>query len=67
MEIRVIDRGPLGTSSSRGDAELGLALARGFVEAMQGTLTSEETPGGGLTMTISLRAPATGDNGPARP
>jgi two-component system, OmpR family, sensor histidine kinase KdpD len=33
---------------------LGLAIARGFTEAQGGTLTPTETPGGGLTMTISL-------------
>jgi signal transduction histidine kinase len=34
---------------------LGLALARGFTEAMGGTITPSETPGGGLTMTLTLR------------
>jgi two-component system sensor histidine kinase KdpD len=33
---------------------LGLAIARGFTEAMGGTLAASVTPGGGLTMTISL-------------
>lgn len=33
---------------------LGLAVAQGFTEAMGGTLTAEETPGGGLTMLIRL-------------
>jgi two-component system sensor histidine kinase KdpD len=33
---------------------LGLAIARGFTEAMDGTLAASDTPGGGLTMTISL-------------
>lgn len=33
---------------------LGLAIARGFTEAMGGTLTMDDTPGGGLTMVISL-------------
>jgi two-component system sensor histidine kinase KdpD len=33
---------------------LGLALSRGLAEAMGGTLTPEETPGGGLTMTLAL-------------
>lgn len=32
---------------------LGLAAAKGFTEAMSGTLTAEQTPGGGLTMVIS--------------
>jgi two-component system sensor histidine kinase KdpD len=33
---------------------LGLAVARGFVEAMGGELTVEDTPGGGLTMVIGM-------------
>ncbi|WP_395403640.1 DUF4118 domain-containing protein [Arthrobacter sp. UC242_113] len=33
---------------------LGLAVARGFVSAMGGSLAAEETPGGGLTMVIRL-------------
>ncbi len=33
---------------------LGLAVAKGFTEAMGGRLTAEATPGGGLTMVISL-------------
>jgi K+-sensing histidine kinase KdpD len=33
---------------------LGLAIARGFTEAMGGTLTPADTPGGGLTMTVTL-------------
>ncbi|HEV8568855.1 MAG TPA: ATP-binding protein, partial [Actinoplanes sp.] len=35
---------------------LGLAIARGFTEAQGGTLIPTDTPGGGLTMTISLPA-----------
>lgn len=33
---------------------LGLAIARGFTEAMGGTVSPSDTPGGGLTMTVSL-------------
>ena len=33
---------------------LGLAVAKGFTEAMGGTLTAEATPAGGLTMVIRL-------------
>jgi K+-sensing histidine kinase KdpD len=33
---------------------LGLAIARGFTEAMGGTLEPAHTPGGGLTMTVVL-------------
>ena len=69
VTIRVIDHGP-GVSPARyaeifapfqhfGDRVttglgLGLAIARGFTEAMGGTLTPSPTPGGGLTMTVSL-------------
>jgi two-component system sensor histidine kinase KdpD len=39
----------------RGDGVgLGLAVARGFVEAMDGELTIEDTPGGGTTVVVSL-------------
>jgi len=34
---------------------LGLAIARGFVEAMQGRISLDDTPGGGLTVTIALQ------------
>lgn len=36
---------------------LGLSVARGFVEAMGGTVTVDDTPGGGLTVGIELAAP----------
>ncbi|WP_101524375.1 DUF4118 domain-containing protein [Nocardioides houyundeii] len=36
---------------------LGLAVARGFTEAMGGTITTEETPGGGLTFVLELQSP----------
>jgi two-component system sensor histidine kinase KdpD len=76
VELRVIDRGPgipeqdkermfvpfqrLGDTDNTTGVGLGLALSRGLTEAMDGTLTAEDTPGGGLTMTISLPA-ARGD------
>jgi two-component system sensor histidine kinase KdpD len=34
---------------------LGLAVARGFVEATGGSLVALDTPGGGLTMRMTLR------------
>jgi len=72
VELRIIDRGPGvsqadrdrifaplkgqdGESTSPGTG-LGLTLSRGLTEAMQGTLTPEDTPGGGLTMVVSLPA-----------
>ncbi|MGW7720003.1 sensor histidine kinase, partial [Streptomyces chartreusis] len=42
---------------------LGLAVARGFAEAMGGTISAEDTPGGGLTMVLSLRVAAGGAGG----
>jgi two-component system sensor histidine kinase KdpD len=33
---------------------LGLAIARGFVEAMHGTITLDDTPGGGLIASVAL-------------
>lgn len=37
-----------------GNLGLGLAVARGFASAMNGSLTPQETPGGGLTMSFTL-------------
>jgi two-component system, OmpR family, sensor histidine kinase KdpD len=42
-----------------GGLGLGLAIAQGFLEAMGGTITPVDTPGGGLTMIISM--PMVGD------
>jgi two-component system sensor histidine kinase KdpD len=39
-----------------GGVGLGLAVARGFTEAMGGTLHPDDTPGGGLTMRLLLPA-----------
>jgi two-component system, OmpR family, sensor histidine kinase KdpD len=41
-------------SSNRQGVGLGLAIARGFVEAMGGTVTLDDTPGGGLIAAIEL-------------
>jgi K+-sensing histidine kinase KdpD len=71
VRVRVIDSGPgvpeadhkqifspfqrVGDRSP-GGVGLGLAIARGFTEAMDGTLSPSTTPGGGLTMTVTLPA-----------
>jgi two-component system sensor histidine kinase KdpD len=44
----------LGDGTARGGVGLGLAVAKGFVEAMGGRIEAEETPGGGLTMSVAL-------------
>ncbi|MCY7400407.1 MAG: hypothetical protein LH477_05515 [Nocardioides sp.] len=36
---------------------LGLAVARGLTEAMGGTVTTEDTPAGGLTFVLDLPRP----------
>jgi two-component system sensor histidine kinase KdpD len=46
----------LGDSSSDEGVGLGLAVAKGFVEAMGGEIEVESTPGGGLTIVTRLRA-----------
>ncbi len=72
VELRVVDRGPgvprahrdrifvpfqrLGDTDNTTGVGLGLALSRGLTEAMGGTLEPEETPGGGMTMVLSLPA-----------
>ena len=72
VDLRVVDRGPgipadqrermflpfqrLGDQSNGTGTGLGLAVARGFVEAMGGEITVEDTPSGGLTMVVSLEA-----------
>ncbi|MEV7611441.1 sensor histidine kinase KdpD [Streptomyces sp. NPDC089799] len=83
VELRVADRGPGVPDEAKerifepfqrhGDAPrgagvgLGLAVARGFTEAVGGTLTAEDTPGGGLTMVLTLRAaPGAGADGHVR-
>ncbi|WP_206425872.1 sensor histidine kinase [Nakamurella antarctica] len=70
VEIRVVDHGPgiptdrkdevfvpfqrLGDTDNLTGLGLGLALSKGFVEGMNGTLQVEDTPGGGLTMVVAL-------------
>jgi two-component system, OmpR family, sensor histidine kinase KdpD len=68
VELRVVDHGPglpkgtAGTEFSAfqrpGDTSsgvgLGMSVAKGFTDAMGGTIRTEDTPGGGLTVVISL-------------
>jgi two-component system sensor histidine kinase KdpD len=70
LQIRVVDRGSgvpdnakeeifapfrrFGDTSRGEGVGLGLAVARGLTEAMDGTLSAEDTPGGGLTIVIDL-------------
>lgn len=51
----------LGDRDNTSGVGLGLSVARGFTEAMGGTISATETPGGGLTMVVDLAAPA-GEN-----
>ena len=71
VELRIVDRGPgiapvdrdriflpfqrLGDRDAGSGVGLGLAVAKGFVEAVGGDLVVEDTPGGGATMIVRLR------------
>ncbi|HET9876236.1 MAG TPA: sensor histidine kinase KdpD [Mycobacterium sp.] len=46
----------LGDRDNTTGVGLGLSVARGFVEAMGGTISATETPGGGLTVLVDLAA-----------
>lgn len=46
----------LGDAPAGEGVGLGLAVARGLTEAMGGTVTASDTPGGGLTITVQLPA-----------
>jgi two-component system sensor histidine kinase KdpD len=79
VEIRIADDGPgvpderredifvpfqrLGDTDNLTGLGLGLALSKGFTEGMGGTLEAEETPGGGLSMVITLPANVNTDRG----
>ena len=69
-ELRIVDHGPglprgaaeevfapfqrLGDRDATPGVGLGLSVAKGFTEAMNGTIRAEDTPGGGLTVVIAL-------------
>jgi len=77
VQIDVIDHGPgvppdqwerivepfeqLGDPRGSNGVGLGLAVTKGFVEAMGGKLSTDATPGGGLTMRIELPTSPAGD------
>ena len=71
--INVIDEGPgiprgteeqlfepfqrLGDQDNSTGVGLGLSVAKGFVEAMGGSIAATDTPGGGLTVVVDLATP----------
>lgn len=75
-ELRVVDHGAgvaperrdamfapfqrFGDTDNTTGLGLGLALSKGFTIGMGGSLTPEDTPGGGLTMVLSLPIAASG-------
>jgi two-component system sensor histidine kinase KdpD len=72
IDLRIIDRGPgiaaddrlrifepfqrTGDDHASDGIGLGLAVARGFVEAIGASLEIDDTPGGGTTMVLHLQA-----------
>ena len=70
VQVAVVDHGPgvqeadwdrifapfqrLGDRRAESSVGLGLAIARGFTDAMGGSLVPSHSPGGGLTMTVTL-------------
>jgi two-component system sensor histidine kinase KdpD len=77
IDLRISDRGPgiptdaremvfqpfqrMGDSPNREGVGLGLAVARGLLQAMGNELVIEDTPGGGTTMVIAMKIAATVD------
>lgn len=80
VELRIADRGPgvppghgdrlfapfqrAGDRNTTPGVGLGLSVARGFTDAMGGTIAADDTPGGGLTIVVALpiATPATAGN-----
>jgi two-component system sensor histidine kinase KdpD len=72
VDLRVIDQGSgvppaerahmfrpfqrLGDAQNGNGVGLGLAVARGFMEAMGGEISVDDTPGGGLTVVLTMKA-----------
>jgi len=72
VELRVVDHGRglprnsagavfapfqrLGDRDATTGVGLGLSVAKGFMAAMGGTIRADDTPGGGLTVVLSLPA-----------
>jgi two-component system sensor histidine kinase KdpD len=70
VDLRIVDRGSgiplaardrvfepfqrLGDNDTATGVGLGLAVSKGFVEAVGGALSVEDTPGGGITMVLSF-------------
>jgi two-component system sensor histidine kinase KdpD len=70
LQLRIVDQGPgvdeadrarmfmpfqrLGDAPDGAGVGLGLAVARGLTDAVGATLEAEDTPGGGLTMVMSV-------------
>jgi len=70
IDLRIIDQGPgiplrhrdqvfqpfqrLGDNRAGSGVGLGLAVARGFVSAMGATITIDDTPGGGTTISLTM-------------
>jgi two-component system sensor histidine kinase KdpD len=81
VQIRIADNGPgvargdreamfapfqrLGDVPAGSGVGLGLAVARGLAEAVDATIEVEDTPGGGLTMIVTV--PVAARSAPARP
>lgn len=80
VDLRVVDQGPgisrrrqdlvfqpfqrLGDTGTDSGVGLGLAVARGYLQAMGGTIGIRDTAGGGTTVVLSLHAAPAGSRTP---